>query len=159
MNLHSYVVGQWHEGQGTAVIINDAITGEPVCGVNSEGIDYAAVLGHGRKGGEALRAMTFHERAAALKAMAKDLMAKKEQFYTLSARTGATRGDGWIDIEGGIGTVFTYASLVTREFPNDTVMVEGDMERLSAKGSFVGRHILVPKEGVSVHINAFNFPC
>ncbi|MEM8659500.1 MAG: phenylacetic acid degradation bifunctional protein PaaZ, partial [Pseudomonadota bacterium] len=96
---------------------------------------------------------------AALKAMAKDLMAKKEQFYTLSARTGATRGDGWIDIEGGIGTVFTYASLVTREFPNDTVMVEGNMERLSAKGSFVGRHILVPKEGVSVHINAFNFPC
>lgn len=159
MNLQSYVAGSWHEGSGTAVIVNDAITGEPVCGVNSDGIDYAEVLRHGREAGAALRGMTFHDRAARLKAMAKHLMAKKEDFYTLSARTGATRNDGWIDIEGGIGTVFTYASLVTREFPNDTVMVEGDMERLSAKGTFVGRHILVPKEGVSVHINAFNFPC
>jgi len=159
MNLQSYVAGGWHEGSGTAVIVNDAITGEPVCGVNSDGIDYAAVVRHGREAGAALRAMTFHDRAERLKAMAKHLMAKKEDFYTLSARTGATRNDGWIDIEGGIGTVFTYASLVTREFPNDTVMVEGDMERLSARGTFVGRHILLPKEGVSVHINAFNFPC
>ena len=159
MNLQSYVAGGWHQGSGTAVVVNDAITGEPVCGVNSDGIDYAAVVRHGREAGAALREMTFHDRAERLKAMAKHLMAKKEDFYTLSARTGATRNDGWIDIEGGIGTVFTYASLVTREFPNDTVMVEGDMERLSAKGSFVGRHILVPKEGVSVHINAFNFPC
>ncbi len=159
MNLQSYVAGGWHEGSGTAVIVNDAISGEPVCGVNSDGIDYAAVVRHGREAGTALRGMTFHDRAERLKAMAKHLMAKKEDFYTLSARTGATRNDGWIDIEGGIGTVFTYASLVTREFPNDTVMVEGDMERLSAKGTFVGRHILVPKEGVSVHINAFNFPC
>jgi oxepin-CoA hydrolase/3-oxo-5,6-dehydrosuberyl-CoA semialdehyde dehydrogenase len=159
MNLQSYVAGGWHEGSGSAVIVNDAISGEPVCGVNSDGIDYAAVVRHGRKAGTALRGMTFHDRAERLKAMAKHLMAKKEDFYTLSARTGATRNDGWIDIEGGIGTVFTYASLVTREFPNDTVMVEGDMERLSAKGTFVGRHILVPKEGVSVHINAFNFPC
>jgi oxepin-CoA hydrolase/3-oxo-5,6-dehydrosuberyl-CoA semialdehyde dehydrogenase len=159
MNLQSYVAGGWHEGSGTAVIVNDAISGEPVCGVNSDGIDYAAVVRHGREAGAALRGMTFHDRAERLKAMAKHLMAKKEDFYTLSARTGATRNDGWIDIEGGIGTVFTYASLVTREFPNDTVMVEGDMERLSAKGTFVGRHILVPKEGVSVHINAFNFPC
>jgi len=159
MNLQSYVAGGWHQGSGTAVVVNDAITGEPVCGVNSDGIDYAAVVRHGREAGAALREMPFHDRAERLKAMAKHLMAKKEDFYTLSVRTGATRNDGWIDIEGGIGTVFTYASLVTREFPNDTVMVEGDMERLSAKGSFVGRHILVPKEGVSVHINAFNFPC
>lgn len=159
MNLQSYVAGSWHEGSGTPVIVNDAISGEPVCGVNSDGIDYAAVLAHGRKAGTALRSMTFHDRAERLKAMAKHLMAKKEEFYALSARTGATRSDGWVDIEGGIGTVFTYASLVAREFPNDTVMVEGDMERLSAKGTFVGRHILVPKEGVSVHINAFNFPC
>ena len=159
MNLQSYVAGGWHEGSGTPVIVNDAITGEPVCGVNSDGIDYAAVVCHGREAGVALREMTFHDRAERLKAMAKHLMAKKEEFYALSAHTGATRNDGWIDIEGGIGTVFTYASLVAREFPNDTVMVEGDMERLSAKGTFVGRHILVPKEGVSVHINAFNFPC
>jgi oxepin-CoA hydrolase/3-oxo-5,6-dehydrosuberyl-CoA semialdehyde dehydrogenase len=110
-------------------------------------------------GGPALRAMTFHDRAAALKAMAKDLMAKKEAFYEVSAKTGASRSDGWVDIEGGIGTVFTYASLVAREFPNDVVMVEGNMERLSAKGTFAGRHILTPKPGVAVHINAFNFPC
>jgi oxepin-CoA hydrolase/3-oxo-5,6-dehydrosuberyl-CoA semialdehyde dehydrogenase len=159
MNLQSYVAGGWHEGTGSPVIVNDAISGEPVCGVNSDGIDFAAVVQHGRAAGVALRAMTFHDRAERLKAMAKHLMARKEDFYALSARSGATRADGWVDIEGGIGTVFTYASLVNREFPNDTVMVEGDVERLSAKGSFVGRHILVPKEGVSVHINAFNFPC
>ncbi len=159
MNLESYVAGGWHEGTGTAVLVNDAISGEPVCGVNSDGIDFSGVVSHGREAGAALRAMTFHDRAERLKAMAKQLMARKEDFYALSARTGATRADSWIDIEGGIGTVFTYASLVVREFPNDTVMVEGGMERLSAKGSFVGRHILVPREGVSVHINAFNFPC
>jgi len=105
-----------------------------------------------------LRAMTFHERAAALKAIAKHLMEKKEDFYQLSFKTGATRADSWPDIEGGIGTVFSYASLVTRELPNDVVLVEGDMERLSRNGSFVGRHILTPKVGVAVHINAYNFP-
>ena len=159
MKLQSYVAGGWHEGSGSGVIVQDAISGEPVCEVSSEGIDFSAVVAHGRAAGVALRAMTFHDRAGRLKAMAKHLMAKKEDFYALSARTGATRADGWVDIEGGIGTVFTYASLVTREFPNDTVMVEGDMERLSAGGSFVGRHILTPRQGVSVHINAFNFPC
>ena len=159
MKLQSYVAGGWHEGSGTGVVVRDAISGEPVCEVSSEGIDFSAVVAHGRAAGVALRAMTFHDRAGRLKAMAKHLMAKKEDFYALSARTGATRADGWVDIEGGIGTVFTYASLVTREFPNDTVMVEGDMERLSAGGSFVGRHILTPRQGVSVHINAFNFPC
>jgi len=159
MKLQSYVAGGWHEGSGAGVVVRDAISGEPVCEVNSDGIDFAAVAAHGRAAGAALRAMTFHDRADRLKAMAKHLMARKEDFYALSARTGATRADGWIDIEGGIGTVFTYASLVSREFPNDTVMVEGDMERLSAGGSFVGRHILTPRQGVSVHINAFNFPC
>lgn len=160
MKLESYVTGRWQAGEGEGVTVRDAVSGEPVCQVTSEGTDFAAVVRHGREvGSPALRAMTFHERAAALKAMAKHLMAKKEDFYALSARTGATRADGWVDIEGGIGTVFTYASLVTREMPNDVVMVEGDVERLSKEGSFLGRHILTPKPGVSVHINAFNFPC
>ncbi|PLW82379.1 phenylacetic acid degradation bifunctional protein PaaZ [Kineobactrum sediminis] len=160
MKLPSYVIGQWHEGSSDGVEVLNAVTGDPICEVNSDGIDFAAVLRHGREvGGTALRGMTFHERAAALKNMAKHLMAKKEDFYALSAKTGATRADGWVDIEGGIGTVFTYASLVTREMPNDVVMVEGDVERLSKNGSFLGRHILTSKPGVSVHINAFNFPC
>lgn len=160
MKLQSYVAGQWREGEGAGVELYDAVTGEAICEVSSAGTDFAEVARHGREtGSPALRAMTFHDRAAALKAMAKHLMAKKEDFYALSAKTGASRSDGWIDIEGGIGTVFTYASLVTREFPNDVVMVEGDVERLSAKGSFVGRHILSPKPGVAVHINAYNFPC
>ncbi|MDO8861920.1 phenylacetic acid degradation bifunctional protein PaaZ [Haliea sp. E1-2-M8] len=160
MKLQSYVSGQWQEGTGSGVTVNDAVTGKPVCEVGSEGVDFAAMVRHGRDvGGPALRAMTFHERAAALKAMAKHLMERKEDFYTLSARTGATRADGWVDIEGGIGTVFTYASLVSREMPNDVIMVEGDVERLSKGGSFLGRHVLTSKPGVSVHINAFNFPC
>ncbi|WP_206613491.1 phenylacetic acid degradation bifunctional protein PaaZ [Parahaliea mediterranea] len=158
--LESYVAGQWQAGKGEGVTVRDAVGGERVCQVSSDGIDFGAAVRHGREvGGPALRAMTFHDRAAALKAMAKHLMAKKEAFYALSSKTGATRADGWVDIEGGIGTVFTYASLVTREMPNDVVMVEGDVERLSKQGSFIGRHILTPKAGVSVHINAFNFPC
>ncbi len=160
MKLSSYVAGEWIEGEGTGVTVCDAVTGEAICEVGSDGIDFAGVANYARDvGGAALRAMTFHERAAGLKAMPKHLMAAKESFYDISARTGATRADGWVDIEGGIGTVFSYASLVTREFPNDTVMVEGEMERLSKGGSFVGRHILTPKPGVAVHINAFNFPC
>jgi oxepin-CoA hydrolase/3-oxo-5,6-dehydrosuberyl-CoA semialdehyde dehydrogenase len=94
-----------------------------------------------------------------LKALAKHLMAQKEKFYDISAQTGATRADGWVDIEGGIGTVFGFSGIARRELPNEPFVVEGDVERLSAKGTFVGRHIMVPKEGISLHINAFNFPC
>ena len=160
MKLASYAAGRWQEGTGPGAAVFDAVSGDPVCEVSSEGIDFAAMVRHAHEvGSPALRAMTFHERAAALKAMARHLMAKKEDFYTVSARTGATRADGWVDIEGGIGTVFSYASLVTREFPNDVILVEGEIERLSAKGSFLGRHILSPKPGVAVHINAYNFPC
>ncbi len=160
MTLSSYVAGEWREGASEGVPVFHAVDGELICHVSSDGIDFAEMVRFGREvGGSVLRAMTFHERAAALKAMAKHLMAKKEDFYAISHKTGATRADGWVDIEGGIGTVFSYASLVTRELPNDVIMVEGDMERLSAKGSFVGRHILSPKPGVAVHINAYNFPC
>ncbi|WP_339670746.1 phenylacetic acid degradation bifunctional protein PaaZ [Dasania marina] len=160
MKLQSYISGQWVEGQSQGVEVFNAINGEAVAEVSSSGIDFKAALEYGRsQGGVALRAMTFHERANRLKALAQHLMAKKEDFYRVSAWTGATRTDSWVDIEGGIGTVFTYASLARREFANETFLVEGPAERLSKNGSFIGRHILVPKEGVSVHINAFNFPC
>lgn len=160
MKLPSYVSGQWVEGQGPGVEVYNAVNGEPVGEVTSSGIDFKAALKYAReKGGSALRAMTFHERANMLKAMAKHLMERKEDFYRVSAWTGATRADGWVDIEGGLGTVFTYASLARREFANETFLVEGPAEGLSKNGTFIGRHILVPKEGVSVHINAFNFPC
>jgi len=109
-------------------------------------------------GGPALRRLTFHQRAAMLKAVAKHLLERKESFYALSAATGATRADSWVDIDGGIGTFFAYASRGRREFPNETYFVEGPVEPLSKGGTFVGRHICVPLEGVAVHINAFNFP-
>lgn len=159
MKLSSYIAGQWFESSAVGKVVCDAVRGDPVCEVSSEGADMAGAVAYAREiGGPALRALTFHERAAALKATAKHLMALKEDFYTLSYKSGTTRADAWPDIEGGIGTVFSYASLVTREFPNDVLMVEGDMEQLSRNGSFVGRHILTPKAGVAVHINAYNFP-
>ncbi len=160
MPIESYVCGAWHKGADDGVEVRHAITGEPIGNVSSAGIDFAEVRRHGREvGGPALRALTIHDRANRLKAMAKYLLGHKEKFYEISAMTGATRGDGWIDIEGGIGTVFSYSGIARREMPNEPFAVEGNVERLSAKGTFLGRHILVPKEGVSVHINAFNFPC
>ena len=160
MNIESYVCGAWTAGQGDGVEVRNAISGDPIGIVDSSGIDFAEVLKHGRTaGGNGLRGMTIHDRANMLKALAKYLMERKEKFYAVSALTGATRGDSWVDIEGGIGTVFSYSGIARRELPNETFCVEGEVERLSVKGTFVGRHILVPKEGVSVHINAFNFPC
>src|SRR5205823_2523212 len=105
-----------------------------------------------------LRRMTFHDRALMLKAVAQHLMARKDEFYLVSAATGATKQDSWVDIEGGIGTFFAYASRGRREFPNETFYIDGGTEALSKGGTFVGRHICVPMEGVAVHINAFNFP-
>ncbi|GGB83989.1 bifunctional aldehyde dehydrogenase/enoyl-CoA hydratase [Marinobacterium zhoushanense] len=160
MKLNSYINGQWIEGNDSGTEVFNAVNGDLVCSVSSSGIDFNDAVRFAReKGGPALRKLTFHERANALKALAQRLIAKKEEFYRISAWTGATRTDSWIDIEGGIGTLFTYASLVRRELPNETFLVEDDAQRLSAGGSFIGRHILVPKQGVAVHINAFNFPC
>ena len=123
-------------------------------------MDFAQALDYGRsKGGSALRAMTVHERALALKALAKYLLERKDVFYRISACTGATRADSWVDIEGGIGTLFSFSSIARREFPNEPFIVEGGPERLSAGNTFSARHILTPRRGVSVHINAFNFPC
>jgi oxepin-CoA hydrolase/3-oxo-5,6-dehydrosuberyl-CoA semialdehyde dehydrogenase len=159
MRLQSYVGGEWRDGRDRGVIMRDATTGETVGEVSSAGIDFAAVLEHAREvGGPALRAMTFHERAAVLKALAKHLSELKEEFYALSLRTGATRNDSWVDIDGGIGTVFAFAGKAGRELPNSRVYLDGAVEGLSKRGSFVGQHIYVSREGAAVHINAFNFP-
>src|SRR5438105_3399997 len=157
--LLNYVAGQWVEGAGKFTTLNHAVTGAPVAEASSEGVDFAAMVEYaGRVGGPALRKMTFHERALMLKAMAQFLTAKKDDFYRISAATGATKGDSWIDIDGGIGTFFVYASKGRRELPNETFYVDGATEVLSKGGTFVGRHVCVPLEGVAVHINAFNFP-
>lgn len=128
--------------------------------MTSEGLDMAAARQFAiEKGAPALRAMTFIERAAMLKAVAKHLLSEKERFYALSTQTGATRADSWVDIEGGIGTLFTYASLGSRELPDDTLWPEDELIPLSKEGGFAARHVLTSKSGVAVHINAFNFPC
>lgn len=158
--LQSYVNGQWLEGQDDGVMVYNAINGDAIASVSSKGVDFQAAIDYGRTvGGRALRAMTSHERANRLKALAQHLMSIKDKFYAVSAWTGATKADSWVDIEGGLGTLFTYSSLVRREMPNETFWLEEGVERLSANGTFLGRHVLVPKEGVAVHINAFNFPC
>jgi oxepin-CoA hydrolase/3-oxo-5,6-dehydrosuberyl-CoA semialdehyde dehydrogenase len=160
MKIESYACGAWTAGSDDGVEVCNAINGDPIGRVSSQGLDFADMLNYGRQhGGSALRKMTIHERANMLKALAKHLLDKKEDFYAISAMTGATRADSWVDIEGGIGTVFAYSGIARRELPNETFAVEGNIEQLSAKGSFVGRHILTAKHGVSLHINAFNFPC
>lgn len=159
MQLESYVAGQWRAGSGTAAGLRDATTGAVVASAPALGADSRAMLEHAREvGGPALRALTFHERAALLKALAKFLGEHKEEFYELSYATGATKADSWVDIDGGISTLFVYASKGTRELPNSRVYVDGALEGLSKGGSFVGQHICTPLEGAAVHINAFNFP-
>lgn len=158
--LESYACGIWTRGARNGQVLLDASTGEPVATIDATGLDFAAMLDHGRTlGGTSLRAMTFHERAAMLKALGQALMERKEEFYALSLATGATRADSWIDIEGGIGTLLAYASKGRRELPNTRVLVDGEVEVLSKDKSFSAQHILTPLQGVAIHINAFNFPC
>ncbi len=157
--LTSYAQGQWVAGTGKAATLVHAVTGEPVAQASSEGLDFKTMLEYGRRvGGPVLRKMTFHERARMIKALAQYLMERKEEFYEISKATGATRNDSWVDIEGGFGTLFTFASKGRRELPDETFYIDGDLEPLSKGGTFVGRHIAVPLEGVAVHINAYNFP-
>ena len=160
MRLESYAAGRWVQGTGRPVTLAHAVTGDPVAEIDSAGLDFAGMLFHARTvGGPALRKLTFHRRALLLKALGTYLMERKEEFYALSTPTGATRTDAWIDVEGGIGTLFAYASKGRRELPNSTFYLDGAPEMLSRGGSFVGQHICVPLEGAAVHINAFNFPC
>jgi len=159
MQLKSFVQGRWHAGERNPVMLRDATSGEVIASASAEGIDFGGMLQFARAvGGPNLRRMTFHERAAMLKALAKHLTEHKDELYALSSSTGATKGDSWIDIDGGISTLFVYASKGTRELPNGRVYVEGATEALSKSGAFVGQHICVPLEGAAVHINAFNFP-
>jgi oxepin-CoA hydrolase / 3-oxo-5,6-dehydrosuberyl-CoA semialdehyde dehydrogenase len=159
MKLQSYVQGKWLGGLEAGVATRDATTGDIIAEVSSVGLDFRAVLQHARDvGGPALRALTFHERAALLRTLAKRLSDLKDEFYALSYRTGATKSDSWIDIDGGIGTLFAYAGKGARELPNARVYVDGDVENLSKAGTFLGQHLYVSREGAAVHINAFNFP-
>jgi oxepin-CoA hydrolase/3-oxo-5,6-dehydrosuberyl-CoA semialdehyde dehydrogenase len=153
----NYVLGQWVDGQGAEINLYNAINGNQIGTVSSAGIDFSEVLNYGRKHGRALRKMTFQERGRMLKALALFLMERKAKYYEVSAWTGATKVDSWIDIEGGIGNLFANASL-RRQFPDLPYYVDGVAAPLSKNGTFIGHHIMVPKEGVAVHINAFNFP-
>lgn len=156
--IQHYVTGQWIEGKEEGVPVYDAISGEAFTSVAIEGLNIPEILNYGRtKGGEVLRNMTFQERGNMLKKLALHLTKRKEAFYELSYRTGATRVDSWIDIEGGFGNLFANASL-RKLFPNQSYHVEGEPIDLSRGGRFMAHHIMVPKKGVAVHINAFNFP-
>ncbi len=158
MKLQNYIQGQWVDGLGNGKELYNAVTGEVVALASSEGIDFGEALHYARTvGGPALRKMTFHERGRMLKALAFYLSERKESYYQVSYQTGATRVDSWIDIDGGIGNLFAYSSL-RRQFPNERFYVDGQLAKLSKTGSFIGHHIMVPKEGVAIHINAFNFP-
>jgi oxepin-CoA hydrolase/3-oxo-5,6-dehydrosuberyl-CoA semialdehyde dehydrogenase len=156
--LGNYITGKWITGDGDGQPLYDAVTGEGIAIASTKGLDFAGVLKYGREvGNPALRKMTFHERGRMLKALATHLMERKEQFYSISYHTGATRADSWIDIEGGIGNLFSNASL-RRKFPDLPYTTDGDPIGLSKGGNFMAHHLLVPKEGVAVHINAYNFP-
>jgi oxepin-CoA hydrolase / 3-oxo-5,6-dehydrosuberyl-CoA semialdehyde dehydrogenase len=159
MQLQSFVAGRWQAGREAGVALRDATTGEVIARAGALGLDARAMLSYAREvGGRNLRSLTFHERAALLKALARLLSEHKDEFYALSYATGATKSDAWIDIDGGISTLFVYASKGMRELPDGTVYLDGAVEALSKGGSFVGQHLCVPLEGAAVHINAFNFP-
>lgn len=157
-HLENYALGKWTPGLGEGQTLFNAVTGEAIYTASSRGLNFADMMDYARTtGGKKLRKMTFQERGRMLKALALHLTEKKEEFYKISYLTGATRVDSWIDIEGGIGNLFAYASL-RRQFPDLPYYVDGEMEKLSKGGSFIGHHIAVPKQGVAIHINAFNFP-
>ena len=158
MVLKNYALGKWTAGEGEGQALYNAITGAKIAETSSKGLDFGEMMDYAREvGGPTLRKMTFHERGRMLKALALHLISIKDKFYALSAQTGATKLDSWIDIEGGIGNLFAYASL-RKQFPDETFYVDGETAPLSKGGSFIGQHICVPKQGVAIHINAFNFP-
>jgi oxepin-CoA hydrolase / 3-oxo-5,6-dehydrosuberyl-CoA semialdehyde dehydrogenase len=156
--LGNYIQGNWINGDGDGAALYDAVTGDIITHATSKGLDFGDILAYGRKvGGPSLRKMTFQERGLMLKKLALYLTKRKDKFYELSYRTGATKTDSWIDIEGGFGNLFANASL-RKQFPNQTFHVDGDPIDLSRGQNFMGHHIMVPKEGVAIHINAYNFP-
>lgn len=157
--VQNFTEDRWVTGTGTLAPVTSAVDGSVVAETGSGGLGFGSMADFARsKGGAALRAMTFHERATLLKGLAQAIIARKEELYELSFATGATRADSWIDIEGGAGTLFAYASKGKRELPNDRLLIDGAMEGLSKGGSFVGQHVYTSLWGVAVHINAYNFP-
>jgi oxepin-CoA hydrolase/3-oxo-5,6-dehydrosuberyl-CoA semialdehyde dehydrogenase len=156
--LGNYITGRWIEGDGDGQILSDAVTGTPLYQAGTDGLDFREILQYARsRGNPALRKMSFHDRGRMLKALALHLRTHLEKFYQISFRTGATRADSWIDLEGGIGNLFSYASL-RRKFPDQPFCTDGDPVDLSRNHTFMAQHILVPKEGAAIHINAYNFP-
>lgn len=156
--LGNYIAGRWTEGGGEGQILFNAVTGEPVATASTNGIDMKAALDYARRtGNPALRQLTFHERGNRLKALALHLREHLDKFYQISYMTGATKADSWVDIEGGIGNLFANASL-RRKFPDDVIAIDGESHNLSKGNTFMGTHVLTPKEGAAIHINAFNFP-
>ncbi len=156
--LQNYITGKWITGDGDGTALTNAVTGNIITHATSQGIDFEAAFNYAREEGNvALRKMTFQQRGRMLRALALHLLKYKESFYAISYQTGATRIDSWIDIEGGIGNLFSNATL-RRKLPDETFCLDGDPVNLSKENGFMGHHILVPKEGVAVHINAYNFP-
>ncbi len=159
LQISSFAAGEWVAPGAGARTIASAITGEPMASAGNSALDVQAMLDFARRtGGPALRAMTFHDRARMLKALAQALTARKKELYDISFDTGATQSDHLIDVDGGIGTVFVFASKGRREMPDGHVYLDGEVEQLSKTGSFLGQHVCTPLQGVAVHINAFNFP-
>lgn len=156
--LKNFVLGKWQASAGDGQALHNASTGEIIAYATTQGLDYKSILKYGRQvGSPNLRKMTFQERGLMLKALALHLRKHLEKFYTVSYQTGATKADSWVDIEGGIGNLFANASL-RRKFPDEPFCLDGDPHNLSKNNTFMGHHLLVPKEGIAVHINAFNFP-
>src|SRR6187455_3560560 len=156
--LENYITGKWVTGDGDGQQLFNAVTGEVVANATSKGLDFRSMTEYARKiGNRNLRKMTFHERGRMLKGLALHLRKHLDKFYSISYKTGATKADSWVDIEGGIGNLFANASL-RRKFPDETFCIDGESHNLSKNNTFMGTHILVPKEGVAIHINAFNFP-
>ena len=156
--LSNFALNQWLSPSGEGIPQYNAITGEVISTASSEGLSFDEMMDYARRiGNRNLRKMTFQERGLMLKALALHMNGLKKKYYPISYLTGATKADSWIDIDGGIGTLFAYASL-RKQFGNEPHFVEGEHAPLSRGGTFIGQHILVPKRGVAVHINAFNFP-
>jgi oxepin-CoA hydrolase/3-oxo-5,6-dehydrosuberyl-CoA semialdehyde dehydrogenase len=155
--LHNYILGKQIIGDGDGQVLYNAVTGNPIATTSTKGINFEEVLTYARKSGAALRKMTFHERGLMLRALAIHLRKHLDTFYNLSYQTGATKADSWVDIEGGIGNLFANASL-RRKLPDTPFCLDGENHPLGKQNTFMGHHLLVPKEGVAIHINAFNFP-
>jgi oxepin-CoA hydrolase/3-oxo-5,6-dehydrosuberyl-CoA semialdehyde dehydrogenase len=156
--LENYILGKWIKGDGDGQALYNAVTGNQIAQTSTKGLDFASILNYARtKGNPALRRMSFHERGVMLRALALHLREHLEEFYRISYQTGATKADSWVDIEGGIGNLFSYASL-RRKFPDTSYCLDGENHPLGKANTFMGHHLLIPKEGVAVHINAFNFP-